>query len=181
MKTVKAIETQYRGYRFRSRLEARWAVFFDVLGLKWEYEKEGYKLSTGWYLPDFWLSDLWLYVEVKPFLFEKWEHVSGILKPSPDGDGWEIPCLDIVLVEGVPGDHACQVFVDGLDDLCSWVLCASCGKSGFGERCAGETSGRFSCKCVNPELYYSGDYRFLSAFAAARSARFEHGENGVNK
>jgi len=27
---IKAIETQYRGYRFRSRLEARWAVFFDI-------------------------------------------------------------------------------------------------------------------------------------------------------
>ena len=31
---VKPIETQYHGYRFRSRLEARWAVFFDVMGIK---------------------------------------------------------------------------------------------------------------------------------------------------
>lgn len=30
---MKAIETRYKGYRFRSRLEARWAVFFDALGL----------------------------------------------------------------------------------------------------------------------------------------------------
>lgn len=28
---VKAIDTVYKGYRFRSRLEARWAVFFDAL------------------------------------------------------------------------------------------------------------------------------------------------------
>jgi hypothetical protein len=28
---IKAIETSYKGYRFRSRLEARWAVFFDAL------------------------------------------------------------------------------------------------------------------------------------------------------
>jgi len=49
------IETVYKGYKFRSRLEARWAVFFDSLGIKWEYEKEGYKLKHGWYLPDFWL------------------------------------------------------------------------------------------------------------------------------
>ena len=26
---VKPIETTYNGYKFRSRLEARWAVFFD--------------------------------------------------------------------------------------------------------------------------------------------------------
>jgi hypothetical protein len=33
MKNIKAIETLYRGYRFRSRTEARWAVFFDGVGL----------------------------------------------------------------------------------------------------------------------------------------------------
>lgn len=52
--TPKAIETSYKGYRFRSRLEARWAVFFDTLGIKWEYEKQGYSLPSGAYLPDFW-------------------------------------------------------------------------------------------------------------------------------
>ena len=30
---IKAIETEYNGYKFRSRLEARWAVFFDALGV----------------------------------------------------------------------------------------------------------------------------------------------------
>ena len=51
---ARAIETRYKGYRFRSRLEARWAVFFDALGLKWEYEPEGFELEGGArYLPDF--------------------------------------------------------------------------------------------------------------------------------
>jgi hypothetical protein len=50
---TKAIETRYKGYLFRSRLEARWAVFFDALGLTWEYEPEGFKTDAGWYLPDF--------------------------------------------------------------------------------------------------------------------------------
>jgi hypothetical protein len=64
---LKAIETQYKGYRFRSRLEARWAVFFDALGLRWEYEPEGFELGDGVrYLPDFRLPDLGLWVEVKP-------------------------------------------------------------------------------------------------------------------
>lgn len=49
----KAIETRYAGCRFRSRLEARWAVFFDAMGFEWEYEPEGFELSTGRYLPDF--------------------------------------------------------------------------------------------------------------------------------
>lgn len=66
---IKAIETRYKGYRFRSRLEARWAVFFDALGLKWEYEPEGFELPGGFrYLPDFKVRDVfggWSWVEVK--------------------------------------------------------------------------------------------------------------------
>ena len=51
---IKPINTQYKGYSFRSRLEARWAVFFDALNLNWQYEVEGYDLGvSGWYLPDF--------------------------------------------------------------------------------------------------------------------------------
>lgn len=63
---IKAIETRYKGYRFRSRLEARWAVFFDALGIEWEYEKEGYDLGeAGLYLPDFWLPKFNTFFEVK--------------------------------------------------------------------------------------------------------------------
>jgi len=61
----KPIETQYRGFRFRSRHEARWAVALTALGVKWEYEKEGYDLDGVWYLPDFWLPDHKIWVEVK--------------------------------------------------------------------------------------------------------------------
>ena len=35
---IKAVQTEYNGYKFRSRLEARWAVFFDTLGIEYEYE-----------------------------------------------------------------------------------------------------------------------------------------------
>jgi hypothetical protein len=68
---LSAIETSYQGYRFRSRLEARWAVFFDALGLQWEYEPEGFELGDGRrYLPDFLLPNFCteegLFVEVKP-------------------------------------------------------------------------------------------------------------------
>ncbi len=72
MSILKAINTEYKGYRFRSRLEARWAVFFDACGVEWEYEPEGYDLGDGiYYLPDFLLHGVAgraggdLYVEVK--------------------------------------------------------------------------------------------------------------------
>ena len=64
--TIKAIETVYNGYKFRSRLEARWAVFFDALNIEYEYEPEGYDLGeAGWYLPDFWIPRLGCWVEIK--------------------------------------------------------------------------------------------------------------------
>ena len=64
---IKPIETIYNGYRFRSRLEARWAVFFDTLDIKYEYEKEGFDLGDGiYYLPDFWLPQVNMWAEVKP-------------------------------------------------------------------------------------------------------------------
>lgn len=50
---VKAIETVYNGYRFRSRLEARWAVFLDQIGVPYAYEPEGYEFDGIRYLPDF--------------------------------------------------------------------------------------------------------------------------------
>lgn len=62
---IKPIETHYAGCRFRSRLEARWAVFFDALNIRWEYEPQGYVVNGRGYLPDFLLPDLKTSVEVK--------------------------------------------------------------------------------------------------------------------
>jgi hypothetical protein len=65
-KNITPIETEYKGYKFRSRLEARWAVFFDRCSIKYIYEPEGFELSNGErYLPDFYLPDQDAYFEVK--------------------------------------------------------------------------------------------------------------------
>ena len=65
--SIPAIETSYAGHRFRSRLEARWAVFFDQLGIKWAYEPQGYLIGERKrpYLPDFRLPHLGVWAEVK--------------------------------------------------------------------------------------------------------------------
>lgn len=66
---IKPIETLYKGYRFRSRLEARWAVFFDTVGIEYRYEPEGFEKGSGTdvvrYLPDFYLPGSQTWVEVK--------------------------------------------------------------------------------------------------------------------
>ena len=65
MSDIKPIETVYNGYRFRSRLEARWAVFFDAMGIKYEYEPEGFYIDGEKYLPDFFLPEINAFVEIK--------------------------------------------------------------------------------------------------------------------
>ena len=79
---MKPIETLYKGILFRSRLEARWAVFFDALGIHYRYEPEAFEEVNGVrYLPDFFLPQVYpmiredespgLYVEVKGVFDER--------------------------------------------------------------------------------------------------------------
>lgn len=58
-----SIPTEYRGIQFRSRLEATWAAFFDLMGWYWEYEP----IDFAGYIPDFLLQMPGpIFVEVKP-------------------------------------------------------------------------------------------------------------------
>lgn len=58
------IATNYKGVEYRSRLEARWACFFDLIGWKYEYEP----FDLNYYMPDFLLhGDDPVLVEVKPY------------------------------------------------------------------------------------------------------------------
>lgn len=189
---VKAIETRYKGYRMRSRLEARWAVFFDALGVKWEYEKEGYQLSTGWYLPDFWLPEFNFFVEIKPNQECQWEHCSGVAAWSEEEKEY-FSVLRVILCTGDPGDYIAYDYADeGLGDMGKFSQCPKCKMLGFtycgwagyiGCSCfACKCHDNYGCHCGKP-YKESGIDHFLmqNAVIAARSARFEHGENGASK
>lgn len=71
---IKAIPTKYNDILFRSRLEARWAVYFDLMGIEYLYEPEGYNLDGVYYLPDFYLPKVSMFAEVKPFDFSPEEY-----------------------------------------------------------------------------------------------------------
>ena len=67
MSHIRAIPTLYNGVQFRSRLEARWAAFFNLVGWRWDYEPIDLK---GW-APDFALigRNEKIFVEVKPIIW----------------------------------------------------------------------------------------------------------------
>lgn len=188
---IKAIETKYKGYRFRSRLEARWAVFFDALGVQWEYEKEGYDLGeAGYYLPDFWLPSIGCFWEIKPregYGADEYQKIVQFAKSNK-----------LVVALGMPSTsfdkdryvtHVFPIYIPAINDYdlwtswteeCGWLShCPRCDKVDF-TFCgwAGYIAG---CKCWDwdkKEYKYDGTStpKMLSAIAAARSARFEYGE-----
>jgi len=57
----------YGNIKFNSLIEAKWAVFFDTLNLKWEYHKQEFKFSHGKSItPDFYIEGIgWFEVRTK--------------------------------------------------------------------------------------------------------------------
>lgn len=82
MSELKAIPTKYNGYIFRSRTEARWAVFFENAGIKFYYEPEGINIRGSInYLPDFYLPDSDTWFEAKGVLDDvSTEKIEGLIK-----------------------------------------------------------------------------------------------------
>lgn len=174
---IKAIETTYRGYRFRSRLEARWAVFFDALGLQWEYESEGFETSAGWYLPDFAihrtrfdcdgdpLRDR-LFLEVKPLCERGVEipRLRSLINYFEENCGATNEC---------GYDEAHVVFGDPLD----WAE----GALERNDKMFGMTA-KFSYSSMRTPIQNRWavqpctEIELLSAASRGRSARFEHGQ-----
>ena len=146
---INAIETEYNGYLFRSRLEARWAVFFDEIGLNWSYEAEGYVLDDGsYYLPDFTIyedGNIRAIYEIKPLissdltLFNKFEdHIKKIYTKSieefylnnPEEDGVYHPYHPKPTIDVLIGDPVCWLTNNGsltsFDSIKNFI-CPRCG------------------------------------------------------
>lgn len=180
--TIKAIETLYHGCKFRSRLEARWAVFFGSLGARWQYEPQGFLLDGIPYLPDFWIP-----------LIGSW---AG---PYPEGNPPE-KGFWVEIKPTTPTEEElrlCRLLSRGTGH-CVYLVA---GQVGRGEFCSYKfhrsREEPFLSEYKTDEPYYLRDLspsfifylvceasppdafapdRIEAAYTAARSARFEHGE-----
>lgn len=195
---IKAIETRYAGCRFRSRLEARWAVFFDRLNIPWEYEPQGYELPSGRYLPDFYLPKQAAHFEVKGVApDDKYaELLADLVRATkqrlvlavgsiPNPDAYEVQAegalgatfwMEIFDGRPVEGPDGVQDF--GWDNYQTWSRCDRCGSLDV------QYDHRFCrnyCGCYAGQEFsvHYADEVVLDAYTAARSARFEHGERGA--
>jgi hypothetical protein len=94
------IPTKHRGIQYRSRLEAKWAAFFDII--EWNYTYEPF--DAAGYIPDFVIhGDRPLLIEVKPAITQSdfeapiqkietalqgaWEHDVLIVGVDPLAEG----------------------------------------------------------------------------------------------
>lgn len=183
---IKPIETIYAGSRFRSRLEARWAVFFNWLKIRYVYEPQGYELSDGTkYLPDFYLPDSDTFFEVKGVLtgedekkIQQFREDSG----KPVVIGYDNIRFDATDYWRDGENHNAEYEPAGQS---SSVLarCKVCGKpyfmginGSFACRCCGAYDGDGHFKILGWGNGTSEDWDFEHASLQAIRARFEHGE-----
>lgn len=191
---IKAIPTEYKGYRFRSRLEARWAVFFDACGVEWEYEPEGFDLGNGtYYLPDFLLHGVGgraagdLYIEVKGNMtMEDARKIKLFARHgslNADDDGKFDPA--ILVVGKIPDGETAHVITHNISQSAYNPLPGGLYQFNFetidGDNFAAHPgvnrNGRFELFGDDSSyLWYMDPRATARAYRLARQARFEHGE-----
>jgi hypothetical protein len=173
LQSIKPIQTIYKGYKFRSRLEARWAVFFDNLQIPYQYEKEGFDIDGYYYLPDFWLPTLSVWVEIKPLgwqyskLLETFSHINGGTWVFNIFGEPYLYCYGIVPykkgADYIDSDNPYVFATDRRDKGVIWI------ENNYVWVCLNEKTDhdRFPLRESN---------EIMKGYAAARQARFEHGE-----
>ena len=196
---MRAIETEYKGYRFRSRLEARWAVFFDACGVRWEYEPEGYVLPGGrYYLPDFLLHDVTfdhagyqegqdLFVEVKGKMTEADADKIRKFAFPPEADGGDVWIPEKMNPLLVVGDIPAGGDISQIERSVFYGEWGPFGIDAFNfETVDGDNFGAMPGVGKDGKFHLFGadssytcgmdPVRTERAYRLARQARFEHGE-----
>lgn len=171
-----AIETQYKGYRFRSRTEARWAVYFDAMAIEWQYEREGFELPGGRYLPDFFTlvhgdRDWYMHMVAPGRRSGFWVEIKGQAPTDLElqllGELAVATGHHAFLFAGAPGDESCWSARLGTGAVTAHT--GYCQQAFWQKPVSlGIDPATFAVVCLHER-----------ALAAARGARFEHGESGA--
>lgn len=173
--TIRPVETIYNGYRFRSRIEARWAVFFDAIGCAYEYEPEGFDLGDGYYyLPDFYLPehDVWVEIKGKQLTEEERQKIERFCQAKCN---IEKTGTRFRLLEGqIPDVLQVQDGVFGIPCF-NWITLRECAKvPGVNMKVAkDDPRGVLLFALWKPDC---STQEMLDGLMKARQARFEHGE-----
>lgn len=163
MTDIKAIPTHWRGWHFRSRTEARWAVFFTHLEIDFRYEPEGFILGNGnRYLPDFYLPQVNMFAEVKPDAPTENESLRAALLADSTG-------ANVLFLDGSP---AFKAYTAATRDCGEYTTCEYSLDIDFHHRHFYFKEHRFFSEPTSfTELEFTKRYR--EAVYASRAERFE--------
>jgi hypothetical protein len=168
-------------------------VFFDALNIPWQYEPQGFMVGGGYldqdpprpYLPDFYLPDRDIWVEVKPSIkAADWFLMADVVIPH-----WGIESAGLLMLFDVPRPtpgraindewpvlltfHKGDIYVSPYDFRKSFDWSTRCLNVPAGNDCGREVDPRAiqhasddNGRLVGPSVH--------AALRSARSARFEH-------
>ena len=176
MTQIQALQTWHNGHHFRSRVEARWAVFFEHMGVSFDYEPEAYSDGQTAYLPDFLIS-LRLSAPDNRFEPKVFFEVKGA-QPTPEELAKarmlaKLTNKHVLIAFGsfssgfksIPTPVMFSVKPDGaVDGLFHWSHCQGCDAFTF-QRVTAFSDG---CRCGYPHASSA----LAAAYNAARGARF---------
>jgi hypothetical protein len=173
------LPTYYKHYAFRSRTEARWAVFLDLAYIPFRYEYEGFDLGGTWYLPDFWLPENQCWFEVKGSMPTEAEREKA--QQLAAGTGHPVVIFGGDVWYHTPGYLFLPQQPARVQFPCFWVACDTCHRVGVAvEGSNPPYIGVGMCQCWRHGTSHPGQGRqtggsrgIAAAFQAARQARFE--------
>src|SRR5258708_27118873 len=140
--------------KFRSRGELRFSEWCDKWKIKWVYEPECFKISSGLYVPDFYLSLGKIFVEVKPLIFiDECYKIKELFEILPVGYGyWIVDENNKVIDCGKPTLDGGELW-NGVDGN-GWNKCKACGRV-------------FSSVCNTWSCHHFGQYDVDNGFLPA--------------
>ena len=193
---IKPKTTNYGEILYRSRIEAKWAVFFDSLGVEYEYEPYYEEVGTDHvtynYLPDFYLPNQEIFLEIKPGIPVELEKRKAAF--------WCKDIQDIIILFNInpPTDKLENGWLFHFPNIKKipiimkyywWGECPKCGHIDIAEY-----AYITSCGCFSPEYYndlyikeeisgknlsksLSRSIRLMKAYSVSKNYQFKLGNN----
>ena len=157
-------QTIFDGHVFRSRTEARWAIFFNEMQLAYTYEPNCYEFplsphsvllathpsKTIKYIPDFFIPSLQVFIEIKPHVPNTIECIKAFLLA-------EQTSLPVFVCWDLKKMHTVAFFPDGRIELeYTFKQCTACNTINITDLRA----LRASCVCclhthIHPNLIHA--------------------------
>jgi hypothetical protein len=166
----KARRTVWNGYLFRSRLEARWSIFFEYLQIDYLYEPKTFPMPNDThYTPDFYLPAYKMWLEIKPTYPTEEERtkakmLSNMFHHDKSGNRVFLFYGNVFapfIKKHIDGGKAIEFTIKGENEPVAWTQCNMCSKFSVGYRCQPTCHPTANGNSVEPSLPMRMAYEYV--------------------